>query len=89
MGRRDPRELEILTPNQLAQRSGVGANRIRRAIRLGELRAVTAHSSWNRVLWSDFLEWLGSTRVATPPTVEQQVGERVAAQLRRENTLGA
>ena len=42
-------EIDLLTPNALARRSGIGAARIRRAIRRGDLKALTAGSAWLRV----------------------------------------
>jgi hypothetical protein len=59
-------DFALLTPNQLARQSGIGAARIRRAIRCGELKALTAGSAWLRVRLADFDSWLESTRYKPP-----------------------
>ena len=60
-------DVGLLTPNQLARRSGIGAARIRRAIKAGDLKALTAGSAWLRVRPADFDAWLETTRY-TPET---------------------
>lgn len=63
-------DVALLTAPQLARRSGIGAARIRRAIKAGELRAVKAGKTWLRVRLSDFDAWLEALRFVPPaPTV--------------------
>jgi excisionase family DNA binding protein len=77
-----------LTVAELSRRTGIGARRLRRLIAEGALPAYSAASSRRRVLWSDFLAWLRSTRVQTPPGAAEHAERRVAEILERERSLG-
>jgi hypothetical protein len=59
---------EFLTPNQLAQRSGIGARRIRSAIKRCELKASTFGGKWFRIRPTDFQAWADATRVGAQPS---------------------
>ena len=67
-------DLRTLTPRELAERSGIGANRIRAAIRTGELTAFHV-GTWARVKPRDFLLWLESQRVRPTSHAQQCVDQ--------------
>ena len=75
---------EFLTPNECARRYGVGARRIRSAIKRGDLPASTFGSSWFRIRPADIEAWFDRTRFEPDP---DPVIERVAEQMRREDAL--
>ena len=63
---------------------GVGARRIRTAVKRGDLRASTFGGKWFRIRPSDFEAWADATRVVP---ARDEIAERVDTQLRRENAL--
>ena len=62
---------EALTIPTAARRLGVHPDRLRRAIRSGELSAYRLGARWQHVLWSDVLRWLRGFRVKPSATAEQ------------------
>ena len=83
-----------LTPNAIVRHQKreapdsppIGATRMRRAAKLGELPAIrTGH--WFRIRLSDFHRWLESQKFEPEPSVADRVGSRVDAQLRRESRI--
>lgn len=71
----DRERRELLTVPELERRTGIGAKRLRRAIRAGELPAYTAASTWPRIYWPEFLSWLRSTRVRPTDHARARVAE--------------
>jgi len=53
----------LLTLPKLAERSGVGIKTLRRAVRSGDLPAYKVAEKWQRVFWSEFVDWLRAHRV--------------------------
>lgn len=80
---------EVLSVPQLARRSGIGVRRLRRLVASGEIPAYGGGGHRLRVLWSDFLTWLKTTRVRPPSrAAEAHVERRVAEILAREHPAG-
>ena len=63
------------------RRANMSERIFRRACDAGEIPTYQVGSRWKRVIWSEVLAWLRTKRVRP----SDQVGERVAAVLEREN----
>jgi hypothetical protein len=78
---------EFLTPNQLAQRSGIGARRIRLAIKRSELKASTFGGKWFRIRPADFQAWADATRVGGESKILERINEATAHAKRAKDCL--
>ena len=76
--RQCPPDHDFLTIPQTARRFGISSKRLRRAVKSGELPAYSCGTSWPRIYWPEYLEWVRSTRVQpsikTPSTQTKPLG---------------
>ena len=75
---------EFITVPELARRTGIGAKRLRRAIRDGDLVAYTFGTAWPRVSWAEFEKWMRGTRVRVTSHARRRVAELEAREAAKE-----
>jgi hypothetical protein len=66
MAQTSQNDCDLLTIPELARRARISPRKLRAAAQAGDLPTYSCGTAWPRVLWSDFLEWVRSTRVQAP-----------------------